>query len=228
MRPVLGVDGCPGGWIGTILLPYQERPQVVVEKSIAKVVAEAQQLASITVVGIDIPIGLPDTTVRKADRLARDKLPGKTSSVFNTVCRDAYEEQDRQLADALNRAKVGQGVGAQSWALRTKILEVDTWVRSGTGLTVVEVHPEVSFAEIVGAPLLSSKKTPLGVADRTAALASVDIEAPDAAPPGAALDDVLDACAVAWTADRVESRAAYSLPHPPERFSDGIPAAIWV
>ena len=42
------------------------------------------------------------------------------------------------------------------------------------------------------------------------------------------LDDLLDACAVAWTARRYAAGTAYSLPDPPEVFSDGLPAAIWV
>jgi len=41
-------------------------------------------------------------------------------------------------------------------------------------------------------------------------------------------DDLLDACAVAWTAARYAAGTAYSLPDPPEVFSDGIPASIWV
>jgi predicted RNase H-like nuclease len=40
--------------------------------------------------------------------------------------------------------------------------------------------------------------------------------------------DGLDACAVAWTAARYAAGTAYSLPDPPEVFSDNLPAAIWV
>ena len=44
----------------------------------------------------------------------------------------------------------------------------------------------------------------------------------------AGVADVLDAAAVAWTAMRVATGRAHSLPDPPEVFSDGWPAAIWV
>jgi predicted RNase H-like nuclease len=44
----------------------------------------------------------------------------------------------------------------------------------------------------------------------------------------AAVDDVLDAAAAAWSARRVVMDEAISLPDPPEVFSDGLPAAIWV
>jgi predicted RNase H-like nuclease len=41
-------------------------------------------------------------------------------------------------------------------------------------------------------------------------------------------DDLLDACAVAWTAVRHALGVSESYPDVPEVFSDGIPAAIWV
>ena len=43
-----------------------------------------------------------------------------------------------------------------------------------------------------------------------------------------AADDVLDACAVAWTAARRAAGLWRSLPDPPEVFSDGVPSAIHV
>ena len=41
------------------------------------------------------------------------------------------------------------------------------------------------------------------------------------------VDDVLDAAAVAWSAQRVWRREAVSLPDPPEDLGDGRVAAIW-
>jgi len=41
------------------------------------------------------------------------------------------------------------------------------------------------------------------------------------------VDDVLDASAVAWTAARLARGAAMCVPDPPQRFSDGVAAAIW-
>jgi predicted RNase H-like nuclease len=43
----------------------------------------------------------------------------------------------------------------------------------------------------------------------------------------AGVDDVLDAAIAAWTARRVASGQARAVPDPPERFSDGLPCAIW-
>ena len=124
---------------------WRRRSQLLVETVRADV--------DVQVVGIDIPIGLPDSTIRQADVLARRALPGRASSVFTTLTRPAYLAADRAAADAVNRGLSGQGVGAQAFALRAKILEVDAWLRSRPTVEVVEVHPEVSFATMAGAPL---------------------------------------------------------------------------
>ncbi|MGO4597411.1 DUF429 domain-containing protein [Terrabacter sp. 2RAF25] len=226
--PVLGVDGCRAGWVGAVLEPGAPRPRVVVAPTIAELVAMVRETLGIRVVGIDIPIGLPDKTIRRADQLARNALPGKSSSIFSTLTRAAYLAETRTEADAVNRGLVGQGVGAQAFALRDKIVEVDAWVRTRPMVTVLEVHPELSFATMTGAPIKASKKTDEGRAQRLSALADAGLPRPSVLEgQGYAADDVLDACAVAWTAARHAEGLAHPLPDPPEVFSDGIPAAIW-
>lgn len=228
VAPVLGVDACRGGWVGAVLEPGAPRPRVVVAPTIGTLVAMVRESLGLVVVGIDIPIGLPDKTIRQADRLARAALKGKASSVFSTLSRSAYGAPTRLEADAANRELVGHGVGAQAFALRDKIVEVDTWLRTRPTITVIEAHPEVSFAAMTGAPIIPGKRTDEGRAERLAALAAAGIARPSVLQgQGYAADDVLDACAVAWTAARRASGLARSLPDPPEVFSDGIPAAIW-
>ena len=107
-------------------------------------------------------------------------------------------------------------------------MEVDAWLRTRPTLTVIEVHPEVSFATMAGAPIAASKKTDEGRAQRLDALAAAGVARPSVlGGQGYAADDVLDACAVAWTAARHAGGLARPLPDPPEVFSDGLPAAIW-
>jgi len=226
--PVLGVDGCSAGWVGALLEPGAPRPRVVVAPTIAELVAMVRESTGIRVVGIDIPIGLPDSTIRQADVLARRALPGKAASIFSTLTRAAYASPSRLEADAVNRERVGQGVGAQAFALRDKIVEVDEWLRTRPTVTVLEIHPELSFATMTGAPILASKKTEEGQAQRLEALAAAGIARPSVLRgSGYAAHDVLDACAVAWSAARHAAGLARSLPDPPEVFSDGLPAAIW-
>ncbi len=226
--PVLGVDGCAAGWVGAVLVPGAPRPRVVVAPTIAELVEAVRAEVDVRVVGVDIPIGLPDTGVRAADVLARRALPGRASSVFTTLTRPAYLAADRAAADAVNRRLSGQGVGAQAFALRAKILEVDTWLRSRPTVEVVEVHPEVSFATMSGTAL-PRKRTAEGQQARLDVLAAAGLPRPSVLQgTGYASDDVLDACAVAWTATRRAAGLSMSLPDPPEVFSDGIPAAIHV
>ncbi|WP_298885344.1 DUF429 domain-containing protein [uncultured Serinicoccus sp.] len=224
---VLGVDACRAGWVGAFLGPEGRGAVSVV---VAPTVALLLRLGgAVPVVGVDIPIGLPDSGRREADVCTRRFLGGaKSSSVFTTPTRAALVEPDYATANVRNRERAGMGLSRQAHALRESILQVDAWVRAGTGCRVVEVHPEASFAMMTGATLTTRKRTPEGQRERRAALAGCGIQAPPAAPRGAGLDDVLDACAAAWSAHRARTGAARTFPDEPEVFSDGIPAAIHV
>jgi predicted RNase H-like nuclease len=50
-----------------------------------------------------------------------------------------YEDANRTC-----RWLTGQGLSRQAWALAAKILDVDSF-RADVGVSVFEVHPEVSF-----------------------------------------------------------------------------------
>ena len=167
---------------------------------------------------------------RGAEALARERLPrGRKSSVFPTPMRAACEAATWAEANALNKQACGRGLSHQGFGLTRKILEVDAWVRSDPRVTISEVHPEVSFAAIDPVCVVASKKTREGRDARASALRGAGLELPDVRRgPTFAVDDLLDACAVAWSARRVLRGEAVSLPDPPEYFSDGIPAAIWV
>lgn len=229
-RPVLGVDACVAGWVG-VLLGQDARLTVHVASTIEALVHQVREGADVAVVAIDIPIGLPDHGVRRADELARAALPGKGSSVFSTLTRSAYSADSYAGSREANLAATDgeRSASAQAWALGPKILQVDSWVRGGPGTTVVEVHPELCFARLAGAPILAAKRTDEGIALRREALARAGIVAPPwYSGSGFAEDDLLDACAALWTAVRHLDGESESLPAEPEVFSDGLPAAIWV
>ncbi|MGN6252480.1 MAG: DUF429 domain-containing protein [Marmoricola sp.] len=228
--PVLGVDGCAGGWVGVLLQPDQP-PTVHHATTISALVEQVRERAAVAVVGVDIPLGLPDAGVRRADSLARRELPGKGSSVFTTLTRAAYLATTYAEAREANlRATSGtHSASAQAWALREKILQADAWLRTAPAVVVTEVHPELAFTRMAGAPIRARKSTPDGVSARRAALASVGFAAPGwfRGSPFAE-DDLLDACAAAWSALRHAEGRSESFPAEPEVFSDGIPAAIRV
>ena len=245
---MLGVDACRAGWVGIGLDGGEARAYFA--PGMSELAGRAAADGPVTVIAIDIPIGLPDASRRRADRLAREALGPRWPSLFITPVRAAVEADGYQDAAAENRRRAGEGLSRQAFALQAKIRDVDQWLRAGSpgppqashelsfapGVAspgparVVEAHPELSFAAMAGAPLRSRKTTWAGAAERRALLAQAGLLLPDdlgLAGHQAGVDDVLDAAAAAWTARRVSQGSARRLPPAPEVFSDGIPAAIW-
>ncbi len=119
---------------------------------------------------IDVPIGIPDVGPRQADRLARAFVGPRASSVFATPNRAALAEPDRASADAASRSVGGQGVSAQAFAIRDRILEVNGHLPRARA-RLLEGHPEVSFREMarlhgVHAPQGASAGDGAGADDR--------------------------------------------------------------
>jgi len=223
---VLGVDACKAGWVGVLLAG--DTASIHVAPTVRDLVQAADVEAWAEVVAIDIPIGLPDVGPRAADALARRRVGPRSSSVFTTATRAALQATTHAEAVGVNRELAGSGLSVQAYGLGPKILEVDAWVRTA-GRAVIEVHPEVSFAELNGAHLAAAKSTTEGLEQRRAALVRQGIALSDPLRrPRVGADDLLDAAAASWTARRYAAGDAFSLPDPPEVFSDGWQAAIWV
>lgn len=223
---VLGVDGCRAGWIG-VVLGAGHPPVGVFGPSIVDLVNEA---GPVDLMGIDMPIHPPDAGTRPADLAARAHLGRKASSVFPTPARTVLAAATYEEACRVARAIDGRAISRQAWSLRNKILEVDGWLASAL-CPVHEVHPEVSFSLLAGAPIAASKRTSAGQSARRRSLELAGIPVPsDLGPSGVAgvgADDVLDAAVVAWSARRIAAGAARSFPDPPVRLADGRTPAIW-
>jgi len=153
---VLGVDGCKAGWVGVVL------PDGAAFAYFATAIGDLAEQASVAgpldVVTVDMPIGLPDAGRRRADVLARRLAGPRRASVFMTPVRAALAEEDFAAATAMNAGLAGEGISRQAHGLRAKILRVDEWVGHSPH-RVAEIHPEVSFACLAGAPLTVSKST---------------------------------------------------------------------
>jgi len=97
----------------------------------------------------------------------------------------------------------------------------------------VEVHPEVSFAKLVGGPILVSKHKQSGVARRLEVLQTVfpniaeAMTAPVTGRPRPGQDDRLDAAVAAWTARQLVNGDADCL-GASEDDATGYPMNIWV
>jgi predicted RNase H-like nuclease len=181
------------------------------------------RLTDSEVVGIDIPIGLPDVdSGRPADHEARALVGPRRSSVFLTPCRELLTAPSHKAACALAEARGWKGISAQAFGLRSAILEVDAV--AATDDRIHEIHPEVTLRVMAGGVLTASKRTWNGMHDRRRLLADGGIELPDDLGPAglAGFDDVLDAAACTWSAHRIATGAAKRLPAGVGRLS-----AIW-
>lgn len=223
---VLGVDACRAGWVGIAL--DGDRVEAYQARTIADLVTAALADGPLAVIAVDIPIGLPDNSRRRADVEARRVVGRLASSVFMTPVRGALEFRDHGSASAHNRERVGEGISIQAYGILPKVREVDLWLPAAP-CRVVEVHPEVSFAALNSAPLDVRKHTWAGARLRHRLLTEAGIDIGDIGEPGAkaGVDDVLDAAVAAWTARRVNAGTATSIPEESETFSDGVRTSIW-
>jgi predicted RNase H-like nuclease len=210
---VAGVDMAGGGWAVVVL-----EGDKVVEAFRAEKFADAL-LVDAQVVAVDIPIGIPESGSRPADVAARRFVGSRGSSVFPTPIRPVLEAPTYAEARAVAVELTGKSVSAQSYALRHRILEVDDHAYRDE--RVIEVHPEVSFSELAGRPLLPKKRTD-GQAERRALLEDAGIEVPESVPR-IAEPDLLDATVAAWSARRFARGEALPLPEDGE----GRIGAIW-
>ncbi len=158
-------------------------------------------------VAIDIPIGLAPREPRRADIDARRLLGARRSSVFPAPARAVLGASTYEEACAMSRAVCGKAVSKQLFNILPKIREVDRLVTPHRQQRVCEMCPELSLALLAGAPMAFTKSTPEGRAERIRALSTVfdhlQLQSQTRTPPrGARADDVLDACAGAWTARR--------------------------
>jgi predicted RNase H-like nuclease len=216
---VAGVDGCRSGWL-VVRCEGVRRLRVVD----VTVVPTFDDLLSYTMgcaaVAVDIPIGLSDNGPRAADIEAR-RLLGRprASSVFPAPVRAALAARNYRQASDLSFRACGRMLTQQTWNILSKIREADAAITPALQRRVVEAHPEVSFWTLAGGRAMAHRKKSLaGRQERLEVLATVFVDdlASLPPPPGAAPDDLLDACAVAWTAMRLARGRAVRLPAEPE------------
>lgn len=191
---VPGIDGCKGGWIGILTDPSFSAPRAI-GTCLAGMIAGSMAEVVVT----DMPVGLSATeSPRRCDVAARGVLRCKVSPVFNTPIRPVLEAVSYDDTSDISRRVTGKGLSRQAWGILPRI-------REG--------HPELSFALADhGQPVPASKKSRKGQPLRLQILsgAGFRIENLDLAnlPPRTALDHLIDAAIMAWSAIRLaEDRA---------------------
>jgi predicted RNase H-like nuclease len=230
MANIAGINGCKGGWFCI----FEEVPsRRLASKIFATIDDLAKHAEQLDVVAIDVPIGLTDSGPRACDVGARKMLGGKrassvlpapirpalSSSTYEEACLRSFEAQEKKLPK-------------QARAIYPKIRQLDELLQARPELCqkIFEVHPEISFCAWNSMkPMIEPKRSNEG-ADKRRALVTHHFGADAFEPIRArykksevANDDILDAFAALWTAERIIRGEADTLPNKPSADSAGLP-----
>ena len=221
---VIGVDGCPGGWLAMAFDGNSLEPRF--HPTFSELVLSYPTVGCIAV---DIPIGLSVGAPRACDLDARRILGRRGSSVFPAPDPRLLDYATHPEASAQSRVLVGKGLSIQSFGIFPKVAEVNRLMTPLLQTWIVEVHPEVSFWALAGERSMEhSKGNAAGYEERAALLAStLGVRIPDRKEAASITrpcspDDVLDAIVAAWTASRVVNGTAERLPGDAERNESGL------
>ena len=231
MSVIRGVDGCKAGWLCLSVRPGEARPAVSVFGHDARALLAERAL----VTAIDIPIGLPSTGGRRVDGTARSLLGPLKSSVFPAPVRAALSSASYEAACVESHKACGKKISKQTFGILPKIRDVDILLRESPALlnSVYEVHPEVCFFHWNNRRSLRHPKTSgFGFVERLAMVQRVFGSSP--AEVRAAVrrnqvtdDDILDAFAALWTAQRIHDGRAVRVEDTDERDDRGLPMQMW-
>lgn len=231
---IAGVDGCPAGWM---VVTWTGKPADIPNARIIKSFSGVLELPA-SIIAVDMPIGFPErasTGGRPACVAARARLGARQSSVFSVPSRAAVMCQDYRQACRINQLNSDppKKVSRQCFNLFDKMREIDALITPDLQGRIFEVHPELAFWAMNGEhPLALPKKVksrpdPAGLALRRDLLKAAGFPI-DALRRGiwksseAAEDDVLDACATAWSARRIRDGRHVQLPPDPPRDGRGL------
>ena len=220
-RWVAGADGFNGGWFVVLKRPSDGEIRRRRVSSLAELVDAPEAPLYI---GIDMVVGLPDRAERggrTCDQMARSLLGyPRSSSVFSPPAYAALNAETYDEARTLHTgtADDAPGITIQAFHLLPKMREVDRLVTPERQDQIREVHPELAFYAMNGDMSVdASKHKPDGRQIRIDLLAAHGFADMDAVLDrhtgrGVGVDDVLDAHAACWSAERMLNGHAERLP----------------
>lgn len=194
-----GVDGCRGQWLAAVGHGAEITWRLV------PVFRDLYDDAALTVIAIDVPIGLPDAGRRACDAAARAVLGARRSSVFAAPVRPVLSCTTYAEARAVLATLGGASMSAQAFGIVRAVRDVDECVRPEDDDRVVETHPELAFRLMSGEPELAAKTSTAGLAARLRALVRWRedvLGVLECVPAGVPIDDAADALACLWAAER--------------------------
>lgn len=192
-----GVDGCRGGWLAAVLdgahLSWRLVPAF----------RDLYDDTTLSVIAIDVPIGLPESGPRACDVQARALIGPRRSSVFAAPVRAVLHHTVYADARTALATLGAASMSAQAFGIVRAVRDVDERVTEADDDRIVETHPEVAFFVMGG--VVAGKRTAPGVAQRIRLLSDWRpdlLEILATAPERAPIDDALDALACLWVAER--------------------------
>lgn len=229
MALVAGVDGCPAGWI---CIRKETGSSELTAQLFVVAVDLLDQRPEPAVIAVDMPIGLSSAQPRFCDVAARKVLsPLRHSSVFPAPLRPALNARTYESACRVTEKLSGRGISRQAWGIQGKVRDIDEALLARPHLhgRVREIHPEVSFwAWNRSYPMEHAKRTDAGRNERLALIAGVYgreafMQIRERYPRAlAGDDDILDAFAALWTAERIVLGIASTLPDSPPTDAEGL------
>jgi predicted RNase H-like nuclease len=228
MPNIAGVDGCPSGWIAIV----EQTENHTITAHVFHTFSDLTTALDAAVIAIDIPIGLTDRGPRQCDLDARRHLgPKRGTSVFPAPVRSALSAWTYAEANAASIAAQKKGIPKQAWAIYPKIRQVDEALHADPALRdrVFEVHPELTFSTWSGAPIIPPKRRREGHAIRRNLIdnhfgpLAFESARNQVQPRHASNDDIADAFAALWTAQRIVKGNSKTMPVDPPLDSAGLP-----
>jgi len=225
MKPVIGVDGCPAGWIAVVWGSS-------LSHRLCRTFAEVLALEG-EIIAVDMPIGFlteDEAGGRFAEQCLRKFLKNKRSSVFPVPARATVEAgpQTREIAGEINRrnSSPAKSISVFTFGILRKMHEIDLLITPDLQTRVFETHPEACFAKMNNdVPIFAKKRKFEGRKQREAALDAAGFPR-HLLPPAAylrkevAADDLLDACA--WAARRILEGRSIRFPANPPSDAKGL------
>ncbi|EMA10955.1 Predicted nuclease (RNAse H fold) [Haloarcula vallismortis] len=182
---------------------------------------------------VGVPIGLVESgePERRCDELARSVLGARSPAIHTPPVREATRKQRYSTANRVHKRKTGHDLSERAFERSDSLARVDELLQElpEAAAAIRASHPEVCFRAFAGEPLRYSKHTAGGYAERMRILAHYDRDAAPTVQKAAeatggtavAIDDVLDAVVLAYTAVPGDGEL-HTLPPEPPRDAAGL------
>lgn len=237
MKYIIGVDGCKGGWCA-VMKDLDGEMQLKFFRHIGEIY-EIQPRP--LVIAVDMPIGLLDEAIsggRLCEQMARKLLgPIRASSVFSAPVRTGVLKANSYgEANQINRKSSlnNIGISQQAYGIFPKLKEIDEFMTPERQKIIREIHPELCFYELNNKTSLEkSKSSSEGSMERGKLLAGVGYGSlinsylSNQYSHPFKLDDMLDACAACWTAERIYNGKTIVIPEKEDIDLKGLKMEMW-